>query len=791
MKTIKEIVMETMKEYDNMNIKLIDTTNSGYTVSGEKSIKSREDLHREFSNYTLLMRSRSKAYSNLGEGVIVINNDEYIAYVNVAVKTNSPRRGIKNFTDNSVINQTGICPLGMTFVRLNDDNIYEMSQVNFYDFNKDNLRDVFKGLKNLNYEGVEGVINNIGSYRWWSSEWYIELEDSAFTRDFEEENWYEIKNYARLGNVVYPKYFSINSNYKTNTHYYGHPEVGEKYLVNAEHCQIWKYMEHNKNKRRADRVKAPKKGTVQYRINEYNKYIQPIDFTKLNLQTHSVLVDVLHGLDKDTVVLRFISSKSRWSETPVYDKEVFRIFVEKSTLTFSESVNGMWVSTTKTNGYDFQKYKVLPMDPEKIKGTKLEYLLDSISLLEETTGMNGERLLEILGTNLFELVLSDHALREIFIRGAISRNLKSDSYTSLESLAVQVFGETLNDIIQTKKRIKNVSKKKWFAFTNSQIKKVLEFDSWLVENKDDIIKRSMDAGYYNRYSAHPFENAFAALAFILDYSEGYYYNSRNNSRLEWDKYTIEKVSSLSPSDFDDFLELAKTYILRMPSPFERSSLKLIKYMKSFERKSEVLDLMDKFPNLSQIVKDSVNTALEINEALPATSKKIPVLKSGLTTEEDIREWHNDLIETMNHINFERQRYWAMKEKERYTLLQERFDKQQKTWAKYLMEDYGYKIVAPSSAADLSIEGMSLHHCVKSYIEPVANGHTIILFIRESSNPDVPYFTLEVLDGTIRQVHGDRNCNVEKGSDLEKFVHAFAEKNNLQYGDVNRMLAAQR
>lgn len=788
MKTIKEIMMETMKEYDEMNIKVIDTTSSGYTVSGEKSIKSREDLHREFSNYTLLTRSRSKAYNNLGEGVIVINNDDYIAYVNVAIKTNSPRRELTDFTSNAVINKTGICPIGITFVRLNDDNIYEMAQVDFYRFDEYNLREVLKGLENLDYEGVEGILNRVGYYRWWSNQWYIELEDSEFTRNFEEENWYEIKNHARLGNVVYSKYFSINSDYKTNTHYYGHPEVGKKCFVNAEHLNIWKYVEHNKDKKRSDRVKAPKKGTVQYRINEYNKYIQPIDFTKLNLQTHSVLVDVLHGLDKDTVVLRFISSKSRWSETPVYDKEVFRVFVEKSTLTFSEPVNGMWVSTTKTNGYDFRKYQVLPMDPEKIKGTKLEYLLDSISLLEETTGMNGERLLEILGTNLFELVLSDPALREIFIRGVISENLKSNSHMSLEGLAIEVFGETLNDIIQTNKRIKNVSKKKWFAFTKSQIKKVLEFDSWFCEHKDQIIEQNRDNSWFARKF---YKNAFVALGFLLDYSEGYYYNRNNNPRLDWDKYTIEKVSSLSPSDFDDFLELAKTYILRMPSPFERSSLKLIKYMKSFERKSEILGLMSKFPNLAQIVKDSVNTAVEINQALPATSKKIPTLKSGLETAEDIREWHNDLIETMNHINFERQRYWAMKEKERYELLQERFDKQQKTWAKYLMEDYGYKIVAPSSAADLSIEGMSLHHCVKSYIEPVANGHTVILFIRESSNPDVPYFTLEVLDGKIRQVHGDRNCNVEKGSDLEKFVRAFATKNNLEYGNVDMMLAAQR
>ena len=56
------------------------------------------------------------------------------------------------------------------------------------------------------------------------------------------------------------------------------------------------------------------------------------------------------------------------------------------------------------------------------------------------------------------------------------------------------------------------------------------------------------------------------------------------------------------------------------------------------------------------------------------------------------------------------------------------------------------------------EGKQLHHCVATYAKSVANGNTLILFIRKVSTPDQPYYTLEYNNSRVLQNRGLRNCD---------------------------------
>lgn len=72
---------------------------------------------------------------------------------------------------------------------------------------------------------------------------------------------------------------------------------------------------------------------------------------------------------------------------------------------------------------------------------------------------------------------------------------------------------------------------------------------------------------------------------------------------------------------------------------------------------------------------------------------------------------------------------------------------------YTSVKYGLRIIVPAEPSDLRKEGSVLSHCVGSYIDSVARGKEIILFIRRNEMPEDPYFTLDLMpDGTIRQVH---------------------------------------
>ena len=103
-----------------------------------------------------------------------------------------------------------------------------------------------------------------------------------------------------------------------------------------------------------------------------------------------------------------------------------------------------------------------------------------------------------------------------------------------------------------------------------------------------------------------------------------------------------------------------------------------------------------------------------------------------------------------------------KEKE-YIYKQETIKKARKRHS-YLVER-GYEwssggvcTVVPDGADDIKREGKALHHCVGGYADQHANGTTNIIFIRRASEPDKPWFTLEVDPKTrrFRQCYGDHN-----------------------------------
>lgn len=92
-------------------------------------------------------------------------------------------------------------------------------------------------------------------------------------------------------------------------------------------------------------------------------------------------------------------------------------------------------------------------------------------------------------------------------------------------------------------------------------------------------------------------------------------------------------------------------------------------------------------------------------------------------------------------------------------------------------DDNLMIVQPKQLSDIAYEGKVLHHCVGGYAERHAKGALSIMFIRKKSEPDKPYYTMEVsADGKIVQVRGKRN--IAPGEDVDTLIKdymAYLEK----------------
>lgn len=87
---------------------------------------------------------------------------------------------------------------------------------------------------------------------------------------------------------------------------------------------------------------------------------------------------------------------------------------------------------------------------------------------------------------------------------------------------------------------------------------------------------------------------------------------------------------------------------------------------------------------------------------------------------------------------------------------------------------GYSIVLPKEPEDIIQEGEELCHCVKSYLESIANGDCLIAFLRK--DPETPLYTLEFRENTLVQFAGYQNC--EPDEDAKAAITKFAESFNI-------------
>ncbi len=86
---------------------------------------------------------------------------------------------------------------------------------------------------------------------------------------------------------------------------------------------------------------------------------------------------------------------------------------------------------------------------------------------------------------------------------------------------------------------------------------------------------------------------------------------------------------------------------------------------------------------------------------------------------------------------------------------------------------GLILKVPQSADEIRSEGAALHHCVATYVNKVAEGKTMILFIRKAKEPDKSYYTMEWNGEKIVQCRGFKNCDMTP--DVKAFTKVFEEK----------------
>lgn len=154
------------------------------------------------------------------------------------------------------------------------------------------------------------------------------------------------------------------------------------------------------------------------------------------------------------------------------------------------------------------------------------------------------------------------------------------------------------------------------------------------------------------------------------------------------------------------------------------------------------------------------------------------LKDTFVTFPDyLKEKHNDLVDLYQERQFDAKLIkYANKANEsanRFAPVVERTNK-------WCSADEQFVVVNPKSPQEIGYEGLKLRHCVAMYIDNIVKGEKNIMFLRKANEPDVPYYTMEIIGDTISQCKGYRNTN--RTEDVDVFLHKYAKKMNLKITD---------
>lgn len=120
---------------------------------------------------------------------------------------------------------------------------------------------------------------------------------------------------------------------------------------------------------------------------------------------------------------------------------------------------------------------------------------------------------------------------------------------------------------------------------------------------------------------------------------------------------------------------------------------------------------------------------------------------------------------------------AKREAEKLKALSKKFSEKAKEWKPYELHGDKYAIIVPQKMNELVREGDILDHCVgkMGYDEKMANGKSLIVFVRKVEEIDKPFVTVEYLPERrfVSQVYGKHDSKPD--DDVEAFVDEWAKK----------------
>ncbi len=502
-----------------------------------------------------------------------------------------------------------------------------------------------------------------------------------------------------------------------------------------------------------ERLKKTEAGTVQPR--SYVNRIQAMCKYEINMNHNN-------GYDQDDYVVFEGLDALETTDTGTFldfDKEgapVFRVYNKGYEVGRVDQNGKMYIAFNKdfwvliSDEYRFMSLtsKVKVVDEKKYKDSPIGYAVidfnkDLRSILAEIT-LNKKTPYEQLMKTEYAKAISEY----LDIQNEIRTNRATNRL--LDLFGIDYFKENAKTLYQK-------------VYLNKyQFKRIM----------DSLKEKTLlsDCLQYMRYFAKQFKVDFVSLSndqfdILFDFCNNHFKLCQGSPLSYYSDYT--ELLTMGYSDFFKMMGMMNTL---------RSDLNT-KYNKQFKiREKSIVKTIYEICWGHFIDYYSMRNSLLKKEFIRKKDAPIDIYTLYNRDEIGFQEMHDKLIKWTN----------LQKKLELETTTPE-WDAQYKEWQKleYISNKKGLCVIAPVNPAKLVEEGKALRHCVSGYIERVTKGYTSVVFIRKTSEPDTPYFTVEVQNGLIKQIHGNCNCNPNK--DVLAFVHQWAKTKGLRLGNYKQLL----
>lgn len=301
-----------------------------------------------------------------------------------------------------------------------------------------------------------------------------------------------------------------------------------------------------------------------------------------------------------------------------------------------------------------------------------------------------------------------------------------------------------------------------------------QYSCWEQYYKDHNVLRFLD--YYSRYPCIEYLTKLGFNKLVEDKLEG----NKTYGVVHWRGKTLNKVLKLTKDEIKEIKEnqinvnCRFLYVLKMARKYNSEltikELSTIKIPLFYEE--EFFEMVEKssFTKTINYIKKQIQTNPGIFNESPSVV---------MTWHDYIRDCKTLGLDTSNmNVAFPRKLHNAHQNTIKQVKIKadkeinRKIAGQAKKMQKLCFSYKGLMIRPALSTEELIAEGKALHHCVGGYADHYARGRSTILLVRKKSEPDTPYYTVELynVEMKITQVRGKNNCSADEK--VKKFIEKY-------------------